>query len=107
MLFKVSEVVLTECLFLSVTDIPWPENEEALSKEAVECVDKLLEYDPKTRADFEHIKTTALFSNIDWTNLSSTQPPFIPQPDDAMDTTYFEGKCLTNTTFMSFVYSKT
>ncbi|XP_063880341.1 serine/threonine-protein kinase greatwall-like isoform X1 [Scylla paramamosain] len=73
-------------------DIPWPENEEALSKEAVECVDKLLEYDPKTRADFEYIKTTALFSNIDWTNLSSTQPPFIPQPDDAMDTTYFEAR---------------
>ncbi|XP_045109648.1 serine/threonine-protein kinase greatwall-like isoform X2 [Portunus trituberculatus] len=73
-------------------DVPWPENEEALSKEAVECVDKLLEYDPKTRADFEYMKTTALFSNIDWINLSSTQPPFIPQPDDAMDTTYFEAR---------------
>lgn len=55
-------------------------------------MDKLLEYDPKSRADFELLKASALFSNIDWTNLNNIQAPFIPQPDNAMDTTYFEGK---------------
>ncbi|XP_050731618.1 serine/threonine-protein kinase greatwall-like isoform X2 [Eriocheir sinensis] len=73
-------------------DIPWPENDEALSKDAVDCVDKLLEYDPKLRADFESLKASALFTNTDWTNLNNIQAPFIPQPDNAMDTTYFEAR---------------
>ena len=34
----------------------------------------------------------SLFSSLDWNNLLEMEPPFLPQPDDARDTTYFEGK---------------
>jgi hypothetical protein len=32
-----------------------------------------------------------LFSGVDWDNLLSMTAPFIPQPDDSMDTVYFQG----------------
>ena len=32
------------------------------------------------------------FSHLDWSNLMSMQAPFIPQPDDNMDTCYFDRK---------------
>ncbi|XP_042223034.1 serine/threonine-protein kinase greatwall-like isoform X2 [Homarus americanus] len=73
-------------------DIPWPEGDEALSEAAIETVDRLLAYDPKLRADFEAIKHSSLFSCINWANLMDIQAPFVPQPDDAMDTTYFEAR---------------
>ncbi|XP_071526343.1 serine/threonine-protein kinase greatwall-like, partial [Panulirus ornatus] len=73
-------------------DIPWPKGDEALSAAAVEIIDKLLAYDPKIRADFESIKSSPLFSCIDWASLKDIQAPFVPQPDDAMDTTYFEAR---------------
>lgn len=73
-------------------DIPWPEGDEALSPAAVECIDKLLAHDPQLRADFNSLKSTHLFSCVDWSNLNDMEAPFIPQPDDAMDTTYFEGQ---------------
>ncbi|XP_045583999.1 serine/threonine-protein kinase greatwall isoform X2 [Procambarus clarkii] len=73
-------------------DIPWPEGDEVLSEAAVEIIDKLLAYDPKVRANFESIKSSSLFSCINWPNLRDIQAPFLPQPDDAMDTTYFEAR---------------
>ncbi|KAK4308070.1 hypothetical protein Pmani_020213 [Petrolisthes manimaculis] len=73
-------------------DIPWPESDESLSPAAVECIDKLLAYDPKLRADFSALKSTSIFSCVNWSNLNDMEAPFIPQPDDAMDTTYFEAR---------------
>ncbi|MCP6756815.1 hypothetical protein NL533_34835, partial [Klebsiella pneumoniae] len=67
-------------------DIPWPQDDEALSSAAVEAIDKLLASDPKCRANFDTIKSITLFSSIDWTCLRDTEAPFVPQPDDAMDT---------------------
>jgi len=32
-----------------------------------------------------------LFSDVHWDNLLSMTAPFIPQPDDSMDTVYFQG----------------
>jgi hypothetical protein len=34
----------------------------------------------------------AAFKSIDWNNLLEMEAPWVPQPDDNMDTTYFEGK---------------
>ncbi|XP_068204499.1 serine/threonine-protein kinase greatwall [Palaemon carinicauda] len=73
-------------------DIPWPQDDEALSSAAVEEIDKLLAYDPKSRSNFDTLKSSPLFSCIDWTCLRDTQAPFVPQPDDATDTTYFEAR---------------
>lgn len=77
---------------LTSHDIPWPKDDEALSSAAVETLDQLMAHDPKVRANFESVKCSSLFSCIDWSNLKDTVAPFIPQPDDAMDTTYFEAR---------------
>ena len=34
----------------------------------------------------------ALFADIDWNHVRDQEPPFVPDPDDACDTTYFQGK---------------
>ena len=34
----------------------------------------------------------AVFDSIDWENLLNMEAPWIPQPDDNLDTAYFEGK---------------
>ena len=33
-----------------------------------------------------------LFSEIDWENVLDMEAPFVPQPDDQMDTCYFDRK---------------
>ncbi|XP_042874592.1 serine/threonine-protein kinase greatwall-like isoform X2 [Penaeus japonicus] len=73
-------------------DIPWPEGEESLSPLAVEMIDKLLAYDPKVRADFEYLRSNPMYTGVNWSDLRNMEAPFVPQPDDAMDTTYFEAR---------------
>ncbi|XP_032871998.1 serine/threonine-protein kinase greatwall isoform X2 [Amblyraja radiata] len=38
------------------------------------------------------LKKHSLFHNIDWDNLQNCPMPFVPQPDDETDTTYFEAR---------------
>ncbi|KAB7499969.1 Serine/threonine-protein kinase greatwall, partial [Armadillidium nasatum] len=71
-------------------DIPWPEGEEALSNAAVSCIDALLTCDQNLRPGLKKLREFVLFKSIDWDNLLDSVAPFVPQPDDAMDTTYFE-----------------
>ncbi|XP_076045331.1 serine/threonine-protein kinase greatwall isoform X2 [Oratosquilla oratoria] len=73
-------------------DIPWPEEVEALSAEATHTIDCLLAYDPKIRASAEDLRKMELFKDIDWSCLLEMEAPFVPQPEDAMDTTYFEAR---------------
>jgi hypothetical protein len=37
------------------------------------------------------VKKMDYFKDLDWNHLLDLEPPFIPQPDDETDTTYFEG----------------
>ncbi len=32
-----------------------------------------------------------LFAGIDWNRIREQEPPFVPEPDDELDTTYFQG----------------
>lgn len=73
-------------------DIEWPQDDEALSTEAVEAVEKLLTMDPELRPSSKDVKLMPFFQTIDWDNLQVMEPPFIPQPENATDTGYFEGK---------------
>lgn len=57
-------------------------------------IDKLLAYDPKVRADFEYLRSNPMYAGVNWSDLRNMDAPFVPQPDDAMDTTYFEGESL-------------
>jgi len=71
-------------------NIEWPEGEEALSEEAVELILALLTFDPASRADGDYIQyKSSLTNDITWTNILDQEPPFVPNPDSATDTTYF------------------
>jgi serine/threonine-protein kinase greatwall len=71
----------------------WPEEQgEVLSDSAVAAIKAMLTFDQRNRADFEQMQTLDLFKNLDWTNLTEIEAPFIPQPDDETDTGYFEAR---------------
>nr|E2RJI4.1 RecName: Full=Serine/threonine-protein kinase greatwall; Short=GW; Short=GWL; AltName: Full=Microtubule-associated serine/threonine-protein kinase-like; Short=MAST-L [Canis lupus familiaris] len=73
-------------------DIPWPEGEEKLSDNAQNAVEILLTIDNAKRAGIKELKCHPLFSDVDWENLQHQTMPFIPQPDDETDTSYFEAR---------------
>ncbi|PNJ17757.1 MASTL isoform 4 [Pongo abelii] len=73
-------------------DIPWPEGEEKLSDNAQSAVEILLTLDDTKRAGMKELKRHPLFSDVDWENLQHQTMPFIPQPDDETDTSYFEAR---------------
>ncbi|XP_021510250.1 serine/threonine-protein kinase greatwall isoform X1 [Meriones unguiculatus] len=73
-------------------DIPWPESEEKLSDNAQSAIDILLTIDDTKRAGMKELKHHPLFSEVDWENLQHQTMPFVPQPDDETDTSYFEAR---------------
>ncbi|XP_077978773.1 serine/threonine-protein kinase greatwall-like [Glandiceps talaboti] len=73
-------------------DIPWPEGQESLSENAHSTIDILLNVDPSQRAGVQELKVHNLFAGIDWNHLHEKPAPFIPNPDDATDTSYFEAR---------------
>lgn len=73
------------------TDIEWPQDEEALSDEAVAAVELFLTTDPKLRPTAKDVPTMQFFESVDWENLESIIPPFVPNPENPTDTGYFEG----------------
>lgn len=73
-------------------NIEWPQDEESLSNEAVETIERLLEMDPLKRPRAEQMMEMAFFETIEWDNLEASSPPFIPNPDDPQDTGYFEAR---------------
>nr|XP_028681931.1 serine/threonine-protein kinase greatwall isoform X6 [Macaca mulatta] len=81
-----------ELLLGRAHDIPWPEGEEKLSDNAQSAVEILLTIDDTKRAGMKELKRHPLFSDVDWENLQHQTMPFIPQPDDETDTSYFEAR---------------
>ncbi|XP_021096134.1 serine/threonine-protein kinase greatwall isoform X2 [Heterocephalus glaber] len=73
-------------------DIPWPEGEEKLSNNAQSAVEILLTIDDTKRAGMKELRHHPLFSDVDWENLQHQTMPFIPQPDNETDTSYFEAR---------------
>ncbi|KAM9774922.1 serine/threonine-protein kinase greatwall isoform 1-T1 [Syngnathus typhle] len=73
-------------------DIPWPEGDEALSDDASDTIEILLTMDKTQRAGLKELKLHPLFEGSDWENLHKQPMPFIPQPDDETDTSYFEAR---------------
>nr|XP_033787310.1 serine/threonine-protein kinase greatwall isoform X2 [Geotrypetes seraphini] len=73
-------------------DIPWPEGEEQLSISAQTAIESLLTVDNTKRAGLKDLKLHPLFQGIEWDNLQNQPMPFIPQPHDETDTTYFEAR---------------
>ncbi|XP_071340820.1 serine/threonine-protein kinase greatwall [Trachinotus anak] len=73
-------------------DIPWPEGEEELSEKSRNAIEILLTMDMRKRADLKELKCHPLFEGLDWNNLQNQPMPFIPQPEDETDTSYFEAR---------------
>uniref|UniRef100_A0A8C6TKD8 Serine/threonine-protein kinase greatwall n=1 Tax=Neogobius melanostomus TaxID=47308 RepID=A0A8C6TKD8_9GOBI len=73
-------------------DIPWPEEEEALPPNARNAIEILLTMDMTKRAGLKELKSHPLFEDLDWDNLQNRPMPFIPQPEDETDTSYFDAR---------------
>jgi len=78
--------------------IEWPpEDDDCLSPASRQAIEALLTLDPKMRADGAQLRKLPLFSQIPWKDILSMEAPFIPQPKDHTDTTYFQARnCLQN-----------
>lgn len=75
-------------------DVPWPEDEEALSSAATDAIDALLTLEQTARPSAKEVRAMALFCEFPWDEPLKAVPPFIPQPDDKYDTCYFQGTWL-------------
>lgn len=73
-------------------NIEWPTDGEALSLEIVQAIEALLVDDPDRRAGANELIVMDAFTHIDWDNLLSVTPPFVPVPYDLTDTGYFQAR---------------
>ncbi|KAJ3611243.1 hypothetical protein NHX12_021259 [Muraenolepis orangiensis] len=73
-------------------DIPWPEEEEELSENARNAIEILLTTDMTKRAGLKDLRGHPLFHGLDWDDLQNQAMPFVPQPEDETDTSYFEAR---------------
>ncbi|XP_014090455.2 serine/threonine-protein kinase greatwall isoform X2 [Bactrocera oleae] len=73
-------------------NIEWPQDDEALSAEAMEAVDLILTIDPIERPAAKDVQQMRFFESIDWQNIVNVEPPFVPTPDNPTDTAYFEAR---------------
>ncbi|XP_055037497.2 serine/threonine-protein kinase greatwall [Misgurnus anguillicaudatus] len=73
-------------------DIPWPDGDEELTQNARNAIEILLTMDATKRAGLKELRDHPLFEGVDWENLHNQTMPFIPQPDDETDTSYFDAR---------------
>ncbi|KAJ2077040.1 hypothetical protein H4R24_005361 [Coemansia sp. RSA 988] len=81
-----------EAIFRNILNhaIDWPDEEDYVSSEAAELISALLRPEPATRAHWKDILVAKLFTGWDLNNIRQREPPFVPRPDDDVDTSYFE-----------------
>ncbi|KAG0337549.1 hypothetical protein BG004_007604 [Podila humilis] len=81
-----------EAIFKNILnhDIQWPE--DALSWGAHDLINKLLSRDPTQRPSPTELKAHPFFRGVDWDNIRNQEAPFIPTPNDNMDTSYFDAR---------------
>ncbi|CAG8563126.1 13629_t:CDS:10 [Dentiscutata erythropus] len=82
-----------QAIFRSIldNDIQWPP-EGFLSLEAKDLISKLLNKTPEKRPSVDEIKAHPFFNGIDWENIREQTAPFVPNPEDEQDTSYFEAR---------------
>lgn len=87
-----------EAIFENILErqILWPDGEKALSVEAMDLIDKLLDPDPATRMGWEGIKQHPFFEGINWDTILESVPPFVPTLEGPNDTSYFNNRNLTD-----------
>ncbi|OUM66502.1 hypothetical protein PIROE2DRAFT_6226 [Piromyces sp. E2] len=81
-------------IFKNILDqkIQWPEEDEE-DQEVSECakdlIKHLLDPNPKLRFKEPEIKNHDFYKDLDWNNIRNLPAPFIPSPNDCLDTSYF------------------
>lgn len=48
--------------------------------------------EPLQRPTAVDVQRMPFFATLDWLQMSSVAPPFVPQPDNPTDTAYFEAR---------------
>ncbi|ORY54027.1 serine/threonine protein kinase 15 [Neocallimastix californiae] len=81
-------------IFKNILDhkIQWPEEDEEdqeISEEAKDLIGHLLDPNPKLRFKESDMKNHAFYKDLDWNNIRNLPAPFIPSPNDCLDTSYF------------------
>ncbi|XP_077971405.1 serine/threonine-protein kinase greatwall-like [Styela clava] len=71
-------------------EMEWPEGDEALSESATSLILKLLTLNPDERGNSKDIRGSELFGSLNWSDLTSITPQFVPTPDNDTDTAYFD-----------------
>ena len=74
------------------TDIPAGYDDDQITPEAISLINGLLNPDPNKRLGHKgvsEIKNHDFFRGLSWNNLRSNEPPFIPNPTDITDISYF------------------
>ncbi|KAJ1761701.1 hypothetical protein LPJ58_001033 [Coemansia sp. RSA 1591] len=97
-----------EAIFRNILNhaIDWPDEEGYVSNEAAELISALLRPEPATRAHWKEIQASKMYEGWDLASIRQREPPFVPQPDDDIDTSYFEAcqrkeiQRLSNATFL-------
>ncbi|KYQ88701.1 putative protein serine/threonine kinase [Tieghemostelium lacteum] len=68
----------------------YEEMAQYISKEAIDLLQKLL-CEPEKRIHPDEIRSHPYFQGLDWDNIRSMIPPFVPKVQNEIDTSYFEG----------------
>ncbi|KAL1917707.1 uncharacterized protein VTP21DRAFT_3541 [Calcarisporiella thermophila] len=71
-------------------DIQWPQDDDELSPQAVDLIRQLLTIDPSRRPRAAQLKAHCFFKGMKWDEIRQLPAPFIPDPIDPTDTSYFE-----------------
>ncbi|CAN8288516.1 unnamed protein product [Cochlearia groenlandica] len=76
-------------------NIPWPSDSEEMSHEARDLIDRLLTEDPQRRLGARgaaEVKQHIFFKDINWDTLAEQKAAFVPDSENAFDTSYFESR---------------
>jgi serine/threonine protein kinase len=69
-------------------NVDWPEDE--FSPSAVHLITSLMNFDPLQRYKADDVKNQAFFSQLNWETIRDQPAPFIPNPTNITDTSYFD-----------------
>ncbi|KAJ3282187.1 hypothetical protein HK104_011050 [Borealophlyctis nickersoniae] len=81
-----------EAIFRNILNgyIEWPD--DAVSPQAKDLIQRLLNHEPSRRPRAEGVKQHAFFEGVQWDKVRDEPAPFIPTPVDMTDTSYFDGR---------------
>jgi serine/threonine protein kinase len=86
-----------ELIFRNILNhqVQWPPldpDESYFSSESEDLIKNLLQPDPSKRLQRSQVSHHTFFKGMDFDKLHEIEPPFMPNPEDVCDTSYFESR---------------